>query len=161
MTDANTAAVGETHDAFARPRRFAYAARAPMQTIPLRIAKGEGDSAETRLVTVDCVPGRPVTLPDDHKVTRALLAAGFIVPEAADETTDGEGSSPDPVPLAEQPEGSPDRLRAIATKFDQVPDASRTSSGSPRVAAMSPLVGFQVTAAEIEAAQELHEGDAR
>ena len=157
MTDAPTTIADAEREPFANPERFTYADHAPMQTIPLRVADGDG----TRLVTVDCAPGRAVTLPAGHKVTKALLATGYLIPEGADETTDGEGSSPDPVPLAEQPEGSPDRLRAVAAKFDQVPDASRTSSGSPRVAAMSPLVGFQVTAAEIEAARELDEGDAR
>lgn len=155
MTDTPETTDQITPDAAPEMTTFAYAEHAPMQTIPLRVGEA--------IVTVDLVPGRPVELPAGHKVTRALEAARFITlpnPEAGGEPTDGEDTAPEPVRLADQPEGSIDRVRAIARRVDEVPEASLTADGKPRVAAMSPLVGFQVTAAEIDAAVQL-EGDNR
>ena len=137
--------------------RYTYARTAPAQTIPLRIVTGEGEEAKAAIVPVDFVPGRTVELPSESTVTRALSAAGYLTPIAPSE--ESEGDEDEGVPLAQQPEGSLDRLRAIETRIDEVPSTGLTADGKPRVAAMSPLVGFQVTAAEIDAATNLREGD--
>ncbi|MEC5291975.1 hypothetical protein VSX64_14545 [Aurantimonas sp. C2-6-R+9] len=143
-------------------KNFLYAAHAPLQAFDLMVpakpgaeagpdaSQGDAPGPQCDRLHVVCKPGKPVALPEDHTVTRALTAAGYLLPAPDEaEASAGTGATPD---LGSLVEHDSRRIAAIVAVLPLIDDSDRMPNGTPKVASIEPLVGFKATNAEIRAA---------
>jgi len=146
-------------------KTFLYAVHAPFQAVTLMVpakATQSGEAVATsdhatadqakpkfERLHVICKPGRNIELPEDHKVTRALEAAGYLLPPKGDEPA---ASPAVVVPLGDLPENDSRRVEAIVAIVPQLVEDDFTSSGTPKVSMVELLAGFKPTSSEIRAA---------
>ena len=129
-----------------------YAAHAPRQTLRLRGRSQTPGVASDVVRAIDLVPAKIAQVPAEHPVIEGMIETGLLKPEdnaeASDTGTLSEG--PDPATL---PPMDPARITAISAVLGSIGDEGRTESGSAKVSAVSAAVGFDVTAAERDAAE--------